>query len=296
MAEAQRVVEEESVEVTLEDGKAPVVAQEEPVEVQSEEPVETSEETEDELDDYSKGVRKRIKKLTEKYRFAERDKDEATRVAENLRKENDQLKTKLSNLDQGYLSEYGSRLDSQLEQAKRAFSDAHDRGDADGLFEAQQALSKIAIEQERYRLAKQRQEDQESQPVQVQQEPQPVQAQAAQPDPKARAWAERNIWFGEDEIMTQAALVIHNNLAAEGFDGTEDEYYNQMDSRLKERFPRELGEKQNGGSSVVASADTSASRSNKQGRRTVRLSSSQIAMAKKLNVPLEEYAKYVKDD
>jgi type II secretory pathway pseudopilin PulG len=294
MAEAQAAVEEESVEVTLEDDKKTVNADEGRVEVQTEEPAETSEASEDELDSYSKGVQKRIKKLTEKYRYAERDKEEAARLADVLKKENEQLKTKLSNLDQGYLSEYGTRLESQLEQAKRAYTDAHERGDADALFNSQQALSQIAIEQERYRLAKQRQE-QQAQPVEAPQEAQP-QSQQAQPDPRAQKWAETNEWFGDDEIMTQAAFVIHNNLVnEEGFDPSSDDYYNELDSRLKSRFPNELGAKQNGGSTRVASASTSASRSNKQGRRTVKLSPSQIAMAKKLGVPLEEYAKYVKD-
>ena len=294
MAEAQ-VVEEEGVEVTLEDDKKAVNSQEEPVEVQDEQPAEAA--SEDELDNYSKGVQKRIKKLTEKYRYAERDKEEAARLADVLKKENEQLKTRLNNLDQGYLSEYGSRLESQLEQAKRAYTDAHERGDADALFQSQQALSQIAIEQERYRLAKQRQDQQAAQPVsqptEIQQEAAP---QPTQPDPRAEKWAERNEWFGDDEIMTQAAFVIHNNLVnEEGFDPSGDDYYNELDSRLKARFPNELGAKQNGGSTRVASASTSASRSSRQGRRTVKLSPSQIAMAKKLNVPLEEYAKYVKD-
>lgn len=294
MAEAQ-VVEEEGVEVTLEDDKKAVNSQEEPVEVQDEQPAEAA--SEDELDNYSKGVQKRIKKLTEKYRYAERDKEEAARLADVLKKENEQLKTRLNNLDQGYLSEYGSRLESQLEQAKRAYTDAHERGDADALFQSQQALSQIAIEQERYRLAKQRQDQQATQPVsqptEIQQEAAP---QPTQPDPRAEKWAERNEWFGDDEIMTQAAFVIHNNLVnEEGFDPSGDDYYNELDSRLKARFPNELGGKQNGGSTRVASASTSASRSSRQGRRTVKLSPSQIAMAKKLNVPLEEYAKYVKD-
>jgi hypothetical protein len=164
------------------------------------------------------------------------------------------------------------------------------------MFDAQQALSKISIEQERFRLAKQRQEQQavQQQPMEVQQA-QPAAQPAVKPDPKAERWAEKNTWFGDDEIMTQAAFVIDNNLRAEGFDGTEDEYYTQLDARLRERFPNDMGVKQNEGSSRVASASTSASRSNKQGRRTVKLSPSQVAMAKKLGVPLEEYAKYVKD-
>ncbi len=290
MAEAQ-AVEEENIEVMLDDDQKKVEVQEEALQV------ETEKADGEELDNYSKGVQKRIKKLTEKYRYAERDKEEASRVAEILKNENEQLKTKLSNLDQGYLSEYGTRLDSQLGTAKQSYRDAHDRGDVDAMFDAQQALSKISIEQERFRLAKQRQEQQVAQPVQQQVEvqQQPAAQPVAKPDPKAERWAEKNTWFGDDEIMTQAAFVIDNNLRAEGFDGTEDEYYTQLDTRLRERFPNDMSVKQNEGSSRVASASTSASRSNKQGRRTVKLSPSQVAMAKKLGVPLEEYAKYVKD-
>lgn len=293
MAEAQ-AVEQENVEVTLDDDPNKPEVQEDAPQVEE---VAAKESDGDELDSYSKGVQKRIKKLTEKYRYAERDKEEAARIAEVLKQENESLKTKLSNLDQGYLSEYGTRLSSQLDTAKRVYREAHDRGDVDAMFDAQQALSKISLEEERLRLAKQRQEQQAAQPVPQQ----PVQVQqtearpVAQPDPKAEKWAEKNTWFGDDEIMTQAAFVIDNNLRAEGFDGTEDEYYTQLDARLRERFPNDMSVKQNEGSSRVASASTSASRSNKQGRRTVKLSPSQVAMAKKLGVPLEEYAKYVKD-
>ena len=291
MAEAQ-AIEEENVEVVLDDDQKKVEVQEEAPQV------ETEKDNGEELDNYSKGVQKRIKKLTEKYRYAERDKEEAARIAEVLKNENEQLKTKLSNLDQGYLSEYGTRLDSQLGTARQSYKDAHDRGDVDAMIDAQQALSKISIEQERFRLAKQRQEQQAAQPVQQPvevQQAQPAAQPAAKPDPKAERWAEKNTWFGDDEIMTQAAFVIDNNLRAEGFDGTEDEYYTQLDTRLRERFPNDMSVKQNEGSSRVASASTSASRSNRQGRRTVKLSPSQVAMAKKLGVPLEEYAKYVKD-
>lgn len=288
MAETQ-AVENDDVEVTLDDDKKRVNAQDDTSENLE---VETSSD-DDELDNYSKSVQKRIKKLTEKYRFAERDKEEAARLAEILKKENENLRTKLTNLDRGFLSEYGTRLETQLDAAKTAYRDAHDRGDVDRMFEAQQALSKISIEQERYRLAKQRQET-TAQPVQetvIQPQPQQI-----PPDPKAEKWAERNSWFGEDEIMTQAAFVIHNNLInEEGFDPSSNEYYDELDTRLRKRFPNEMGGNKNGGSSRVAPSSTSASRSAKQGRRTVKLSPSQVAMAKKLGVPLEEYAKYVKD-
>tara|TARA_R100000353_G_scaffold168961_1_gene131759 strand:- start:340 stop:1245 length:906 start_codon:yes stop_codon:yes gene_type:complete len=295
VAEAEAQAVEENIEVTIDESSdSKPVQQNLELGDEPEVQVQESESAEEELDNYSKGVQKRIKKLTEKYRYAERDKEEASRLAGELKKENEDLKNRLNNLDQGYLNEYGTRIESQLDTAKRAYKEAHERGDADAMVEAQRALSKITIEEERYRLAKQRQEQQ---PVAQQvQQPQSAAQSAAQPDPKAQKWAERNEWFGEDEIMTQAAFVIHNNLVnEEGFDPNAEEYYDELDSRLKKRFPNELSERQNGGSTRVASADTSASRSNKQGRRTVKLTPSQVTIAKKLGVPLEEYAKYVKD-
>jgi hypothetical protein len=253
----------------------------------------------DELENYSKNVQKRIKKLTEKYRQEERDREEAVRLAQALRQENEQLKSQMQSSSQAHLNEYGARLENQLNLAKQAYKQAHDIGDVDKMFEAQQALSKISIEQERYRLAKQRQEkvqvDRQAQPQQqyVQQPQQPVQ-QPVQPDPKAQSWAENNDWFGQDEVMTYAAFGIHRKLVEdEGFDPTSDEYYNEIDNRMRKEFPHRFGNK-SGRSSQVASADTSASR-RPSGRRTVKLNPSQVAIAKKLGVPLEEYAKYVKD-
>ena len=256
--------------------------------------------SEDELENYSKNVQKRIKKLTEKYRQEERDREEAVRLAQKLREENEQLKSQMQNSQQGYLTEYGARLDNQLNLAKQAYKDAHDRGDVDKMFEAQQALSKISIEQERYRLAKAQQEKlnvqraPEEQPVQ--QPVQQSQQQAApEPDPRAQEWASKNEWFGQDEVMTYAAFGIHRKLVEEeGFDPTSDEYYDEIDKRMAVEFPQKFGGQKSGRSAQVASADTSASRK-RSGRRTVKLSPSQVAIAKKLGVPLEEYAKYVKD-
>ena len=252
---------------------------------------------EDSLDDYSQKVQRRIKKLTEKYRKEERDKEEAVRLSQTLKDENEKLKGKLDNLDKGYLSEYDTRVNSQLATAKEAYKQAHESGDADKLFDAQQALAKISIEQERLRIAKQRAEQNEKlaesnqQTQQTQQQAQPV-----EPDPKAKAWAEKNEWFGDDEVMTSGAFAIHKILTEqEGFDTTSDEYYSELDKRLRKEFPNRFEQKVSGGSTRVASADTSASRSGKRGARTVKLTPSQVAMARRLNVPLEEYAKYVKE-
>tara|TARA_R100000700_G_scaffold31789_1_gene38948 strand:- start:1 stop:921 length:921 start_codon:yes stop_codon:yes gene_type:complete len=265
---------------------------------QKEEQTDTKEEQkEDELESYSKNVQARIKKLTEKYRKEERDREEAVRISQKLLEENKKLKQRVDSLDQGYLSEYGTRLESQEDQAKRAYAEAHQAGDSEKMFEAQKALSKIAIEQERYRLAKDQSEKKEKEKGEesaetVAETPQPQQKVS----PKAKDWAEKNEWFGDDEIMTQAAFVVHNKLIQEeGFDPESDEYYSEIDRRMRQEFPHKF-EKQKTSSGVqVASANSTASRNTQQKRRSVKLSPSQIAIAKKLGVPLEEYAKYVKD-
>jgi len=289
--------EEKDVEVTLEENveSASVdTAETAPNTGQSEQ--KTEEPDDKELQDVGKRAQDRIKKLTTKYKNEERAKQEAERKAQEASLENQQLKERLKNLDHGYISEYGTRLDAQLEQAKKNYRDAHEAGDVDKMFDAQQALSKISIEQERHRIAKDRQEAQVKQVEQQDQQPQAQpQPQQAPVDPKAQAWAEKNEWFGEDQVMTSTAMGIHQKLSEEGFDLSSDEYYDEIDRQLKTLFPDKFNTgRANGGSARVAPADTSASRK-KQGRRTVRLSPSQVAIAKKLNVPLEEYAKYVKE-
>jgi len=285
--EEQDIVVEEPEQ--QEEEKAPVAAQ----------PEET------ELDSYSKGVQSRIKKLTEKYRQEERDKAEAVRVSTQLLEENKKLKSRVQALDTGYLSEYGSRIESQTDAAKRVYKEAYEAGDTDKMLEAQQALSNIAIETQRYNTAKaraeqnakvqvQRQEQQQA----VQSQPAPQQQQQQQADPRAQDWATKNEWFGQDKIMTAAAFALHSQLTEdEGFDPSSDEYYTEVDRRIRAEFPHKFQTaKKSGGGSQVASAGNSASRStNKQGRRSVKLTHSQVAIAKKLGVPLEEYAKYVKD-
>ena len=289
--------EEKDVEVTLDENveSASVdAAKTAPDTGQSEQ--KTEEPDDKELQDVGKRAQDRIKKLTTKYKNEERAKQEAERKAQEAALENEQLKERLKNLDHGYISEYGTRLDAQLEQAKKNYRDAHEAGDVDKMFDAQQALSKISIEQERHRIAKDRQEAQVKQVEQQTQQPQAQsQPQQAPVDPKAQAWAEKNEWFGEDQVMTSTAMGIHQKLSEEGFDLSSDEYYDEIDRQLKNLFPEKFNNgRANGGSARVAPADTSASRK-KQGRRTVRLTPSQVAIAKKLNVPLEEYAKYVKE-
>ena len=298
MAEEQEVLEDEGVEVEVEATEEPA-GQEVVEEPESQEQESAAESGDDELDSYSNKVQARIKKLTERYRKEERDREEAVRLAQQLLQENENLKSRVQNLDKGYLSEYGTRIDAQVETAKRLYKEAYDAGDTDKMFEAQEALSKMSIEQERLRIAKQRSEQVSDQaPVAQQQAPvqQPVAPPAPKPDPKAQSWAEKNDWFGSDEVMTYAACGIHRKLVEEeGFDPASEEYYTEVDRRMRSEFPNKFQAKKSSGAQV-ASAGASASRSTaKTGRRSVKLSPSQIAMAKRLNVPLEEYAKFVKD-
>jgi len=298
--------EEQEPEIIVEtEEEAQVESQEAPEKVT--EPSQESS-SESELDSYSKGVQTRIKKLTEKYRQEERDKSEAVRLSQQLIEENKKLKTRVQSLDSGYLNEYGNRLESQTLSAKQLYKEAHESGDADKMLEAQELLSNIAVEKQRYTSAKAKAEQQAKLQVQRQQaqpqqaqpqqaQPQQAQPQQAPPDPKAQAWAEKNAWFGDDRVMTMAAFAINQQLIdEEGFDPQSDEYYTAIDSRIRSEFPHKFeSPKKSGGGSQVASAGNSASRSTKQGRRSVKLTHSQVAIAKKLGVPLEEYAKYVKD-
>jgi hypothetical protein len=255
---------------------------------------------EDDLDSYSASVQKRIKNLTHKYREAERQQEEATRIAQQLLQENEQLKGRMQKLDSGYLNEYGARIESQIGAARRAYKEAYEAGDTDAMIEAQEALARATNEKDRYEIAKRRAETQQSavrqqsgQYAQPQHQQAPTQPK---PDPRAQSWAEKNEWFGQDEVMTYAAFGIHRKLVEEeGFDPQSDEYYTEIDRRMRSEFPNKFAAEKSSRKSQVASAASSASRTTKQGRRSVKLSPSQIAIAKKLNVPLEEYAKYVKE-
>ena len=269
------------------------------VEIESEgqETPASAQDDDDELGQYSTKVQSRINKLTAKSRAAERDKEEAQRLAEQLYQENQKLQQRVKGLDTGYLSEYGTRLEAQAIAAKDAFKKAYESGDPDALASAQEQMSKIAIDQERFRIAKQRSE---AQPQQVERAetpaPQAPRPQEVKVDKKAQTWAEKNDWFGSDKMLTAAAMALHSTLVEdEGFDPTSDEYYSEIDSRIRREFPHKFKTTQSAAPARVASAAASASKAAVQGRRSVKLSASQVAMAKRLNVPLEEYAKYVKE-
>tara|TARA_R110002074_G_scaffold70810_2_gene164144 strand:+ start:8299 stop:9183 length:885 start_codon:yes stop_codon:yes gene_type:complete len=292
---------EEKVELEVETEEIEVVVEEpessdESVKVEKVEAEEPA--ADEELESYSKNVQSRIKKLTEKYRQEERDREEAVRLSQQLLEENKNLKTRMQNLDTGFLNERDSSLKARTEAAKRALKEAYEAGNVDGQVEAQQAMSSLAVEQQQVNSAKvqaQRQKQAAQQPAPT---PAPqAQQQAPKPDEKAAKWAEKNSWFGEDRVMTGAAFALHTELTEEqGFDATSDEYYGEVDRRMREEFPHKFQTPKKTGGAQVAAAAASASRSTaKTGRRSVKLSPSQVAIAKKLGVPLEEYAKYVKD-
>lgn len=289
---------QEEIEVEIEDSATEETEEAEVVEEAQEEPAPQVEaNSEDELVDYSKNVQNRIKKLTDKYRKEERDKQEALRLSSQLMEENKKMKDRLRLLDRGYVQEYGNRLNIEMASARLAYKDAAERGDSEQQLEAQEKLSRLAAEMDRHRQAKARVERESKQPAQQAAPVVPPPPPAPTPDPKAEAWAQKNEWFGTDRMLTSATYAIHATLIEdEGFDPSSDEYYTEIDRRLRAEFPHKFSTpKKSGERSQVVSAASSASRSTKPGRRSVKLTHSQVAIAKKLGVPLEEYAKFVKE-
>ena len=251
----------------------------------------------DELEQYSESVQRRISKLTNRFREEERQRQAAIEYAEAVKKQNEELRARIDKLDQSYVGEFGNRVEADAAAAKEAYRKAYEGGDADGMFEAQQRISRIALEQARYEEAKRRNEQRQTQPAPSPEPAAPPQEQPAQPDPKAEAWAQKNEWFGNDQTMTYAAFGIHRQLIEEeGFDPSSDEYYSELDKRVRTEFPHKFaGTKRDSGPRVASAGSTASKSSSPKGRRTVKLTPSQIAIAKRLNVPLEEYAKYVKE-
>ena len=266
--------------------------------------VETEVETasSEEMDDYGQKVQTRIDKLTKKLREAERREQAAVQYAQGVQKEAQQQAARSNQIDTGYVTEFADRVEAQMTQAKNELKQAMDLGDVDKQVEAQAKISRLSIEEERAASHKAQRErlQQEMQaqgidPNQPQMPQQPMPRQPApprQPDPKAQKWAEKNEWFGTDEPMTLTSFSIHRKLMEEGFDAQSDSYYNEVDKRMRETFPHKF-EQQVSPSQTVASANRAAPGKARKG--SVRLTPSQVAIAKKLGVPLQEYAKYVKE-
>jgi len=253
--------------------------------------------SDDDLENYSGNVQKRINQLTAKRKQAMEEAEAAYQYAQQMAQENQQIKARLNQLDQGYTNEYGARVESQMEQAKKLLREARDIGDIDKETEAVSLLQRLAIEQERVRVQKGRAEQQAAQAEQQVQQPQAPQRQAVPRtedlDPKLRSWMTKNDqWFNKDMVMTRGVQAIHEALVGvEGFDPTSDDYYKEIDKRMRVEFPHKFqAQRQN----AQAVAPASSGRSVKSGRKkTVELTPGQVAFAKKMNIPLERYAKEV---
>jgi hypothetical protein len=251
---------------------------------------------EDQFQKAEDATQKRINRLTKKMREAERQRDESIRYAQQVQTEAQTLKNRLTNLDTSYVNEYSTRVSTQIAQAEAALSRAIEMGDSKGTVEAQRTLTNLAIQADRADQARQQQVRYTQQQAAAQQyqarQPMPAQ-QPRRPDAKAEQWALRNSWFGQDEAMTYAAFGIHKKLIEdEGFDPQSDDYYNELDRRISSKFGGQ-SKSANRPAQTVAGASRAVS-AGRNGRK-VRLTPSQVAIAKKLGVPLEEYAKYVKE-
>jgi GH15 family glucan-1,4-alpha-glucosidase len=285
---------EEKVELQKEEN--PVVdSKEEKAEVKK--PIEKKVESKkDDLDEYSKDVKKRIAKLTFAIREAERQKEEAIQFAQSVKREKDQIEFRLNKTDKVYVSEFENRVKSSLVNAKIALKSAIDARDVDAQVAAQEQIAQLTMESARLSALKAAQEDL---PVQKEVTINPQQVvQQPKTDPKAEEWASRNAWFGNDSAMTYTAFDLHKKLVEEeGYDPRSDEYYNEIDNRIRLEFPHKFATKESTTTTERAKpAQTvaSASRPTQTGRKkTVSLTPSQVAIAKRLGVPLEEYAKHL---
>ena len=258
----------------------------------------------DEMDDYGKKVQSRIDKLTKRLRESERREQAAIQFAQGVQADSAQVRQRAAQVNSGYMAEFGDRVTSQIAEAKKEMKEAMDLGDTEKQVEAQAKLSRLAVEEERVAAHKAQRERlaQEMQArgvdprqPQMPRQPYPQQQQPQQPppppDPKAEDWAEKNEWFGEDEPMTLTSFSIHRKLMEEGFDPSSDSYYSEVDKRMRDTFPHRF-DRQVSPTQSVASANRGGPIRRKG---TVRLTPSQVAISKKLGVPLSEYAKYVKE-
>ena len=294
--------EKEQVEVKEEPQKEIEVQQEEEVVEQKEEPEKVKEEKEipadpyetGDLDSYSKGVKKRINNLVGRMR-------EMERLYETTQKENEDLKKKYSNVGRGYVSEFEGRVTSSVEAAKSKLKKAIEDNDTEGQVAAQEQLAQAKADAVRLGnlKANQKRDEEAQKAFQQQQAQMPQQEQPYQPvDYKAEDWAAKNTWFGSDKAMTATAMSYHDELLQEGFDPTSDEYYTEINSYIRKEFPhkfKQAEEEKKTETKQPVQTVASAVRKTKSGRRVVKLTPSQVAIAKRLNVPLEEYAKHVKE-
>ena len=291
--EVDVVVPEEKAEEVIETKEQETIK-----EVTKEEIKTEQKEDDSKLEDYSKGVQARISKLTRKMREAERREQAATEYAQALESQRKNDQSRFKKMDTDYWSRFEKTVKTGMESAQKELANAIETGDATAQVEANKKIATLAFENAKLEQRKSEPVEEESPPQQLsdggrlpQQTPQAL----PDPDPKAEEWASRNSWFGKDRAMTFTAFEIHKDLVNEGFDPKSDDYYNEVDKRIRVDFSNKFDK---GGAvehtSKPVQSVASAQRSVKPGRKTVRLTPSQVAIAKKLGVPLEEYAKQIK--
>lgn len=255
---------------------------------------ESDKKSDDDLSGISESVKKRIDKLTFKMREAERREQAAIEYARSLQVENQTFKQKAQQLDQSFVQEYENRLTAQQQLVIDKLKAAVESGDVEGQVEAQKQLSKLAVDSERLRISKESRVAQEHPAAQPQPQPAPQQQpQRVRPDPRAEAWAERNEWFGQDQAMTATAFVIHSQLVEEeGYDPTSDEYYSELDNRIRRDFPHKFKKAESPArpapAAVASARPTARSDSNP---KQIKLTRSQIEIARKLGVSVKDYAR-----
>jgi len=291
----QQETETPEVETTsndVEETSTPVEAKEE----KKEEPLTETDNKEKELEQYSEGVQKRIAKLTKKWREAERQKDEALTYAQRVMEDKKAVDEKISKLEPGFMKSTEDSIVSGLESAKAKLTAAREAGDINAEVEAQTAISELAYKQAKFVEAKSQQEEivkrRETEVITPEINLNRQEAARGTPDPKAETWAGKNSWFGQDSAMTYTAFDLHKKLTEqEGFDPSSDEYYVEIDKRIRLEFPHKFDTIEVKETIRPVQKVASATRSTKTGRKTVTLTPSQVAIAKKLGVPLELYAK-----
>jgi len=271
-----------------------VEEKEEPKAVKEDKPADS-----EDLSSFSDAVQKRIDKLTRKMREAERREQAALDYAQGLQRKYTDAQKKYQEIDDSYIKQYEARIDAEKDTVKKKLKEAIESQDAEAIISANEELSRLIVEKERAKISIATKEKQKKESEQKDKEAQNVEQnqqferKAVAPSTKAKKWAEENTWFGSDEYMTNTAFQVHEKLQSEGFDLDSDEYYNEINKQMKDIYPHKFAEdkqEQKKPVQTVASANRG-----KTGRRTVRLTKSQVAIAKKLGVPLEEYAKYVKE-
>ena len=291
--EEEKKVEEPKETIEVEEKQETEPKEEIKVEETKEEVKEETEEKKKELEDYSDGVQKRIAKLTKKWREAERQKEAALEYAKGVKAEQESLQTKLKTIEPNYVSAMEGRVISGLQAAQSQLAKAREAGDIAAEVEAQKMIAKLGVEEARVANLKKKAEAEVKTPVETPTLDQAIAPKTTVSDPKAEEWAEKNPWFGSDNAMTYTAFDLHKKLTEEeGFDAQSDDYYNEIDRRMKLDFPHKFGNTESTVTTKPTQTVASAKRSvNSKSQKTVRLTPSQVTIAKKLGVPLELYAK-----